>query len=94
MKLSRLTSLEVEKLNEELRELELRIADLEDVLARPERVKKIIRDNLEQIKTDYNQPRRTEISMDVGGIDVADLIEKEGCYLDDPSWLCETHVFK
>lgn len=77
MKLSRLTSLEVEKLNEELRELELRIADLEDILARPERVKKIIRDNLEQIKTDYNQPRRTEISMDMGGIDIADLIEKE-----------------
>ncbi len=77
MKLSRLTSLEVEKLNEELKELNLRIADLEDILAKPERVKKIIRDNLEQIKSDFAEPRRTEISMDMGGIDIADLIEKE-----------------
>lgn len=77
MKLSRLTSLEVEKLNEELKELEERIADLEDILAKPERVKKIIRDNLDQIKAEFGEPRKTEISMDMGGIDIADLIEKE-----------------
>ena len=78
MKLSRLTSLEVEKLNEELKELEARIADLEDILAKPERVKKIIRDNLDGIKAEFGEPRKTEISMDVGGIEIADLIEKEG----------------
>lgn len=77
MKLSRLTSLEVEKLNEELKDLDLKIADLEDILAKPERVKKIIRDNLEDVKNEYGEPRRTEISMDMGGIDIADLIEKE-----------------
>lgn len=77
MKLSRLTSLEVEKLNEELKELEARIADLEDILAKPERVKKIIRDNLDGIKAEFGEPRKTEISMDVGGIEIADLIEKE-----------------
>ena len=77
MKLSRLTSLEVEKLNEELKELEARIADLEDILANPERVKKIIRDNLDEIKSEFGEPRKTEISMDMGGIEIADLIEKE-----------------
>ena len=77
MKLSRLTSLEVEKLNEELRELELKIADLEDILAKPERVRKIINDKLEEIKTEFGEPRRTEISLDVGGIEIADLIPKE-----------------
>ncbi len=77
MKLSRLTSLEVEKLNEELKDLDLKISDLEDILAKPERVKKIIRDNLEDVKKEYGEPRRTEISMDMGGIDIADLIEKE-----------------
>lgn len=77
MKLSRLTSLEVEKLNEELKELEARIADLEDILAKPERVKKIIRDNLDEIKSEFGEPRKTEISMDMGGIEIADLIEKE-----------------
>lgn len=77
MKLSRLTSLEVEKLNEELRELDLKIADLEDILAKPARINQIIRDELENIKTEFNQPRRTQISMDMGGIDIEDLIEEE-----------------
>ena len=77
MKLSRLTSLEVEKLNEELKELEEKIADLEDILAKPERVRKIIIDKLEEIKKEFGEPRRTEISMDVGGIEIADLIPKE-----------------
>lgn len=77
MKLSKLTSLEVEKLNEELRELELTIADLEDILQKPERVLKILRDNFEIIKKEYGDARKTEISLDVGGIDIADLIAKE-----------------
>lgn len=77
MKLSRLTSLEVEKLNEELRELEMTIADLQDILARPERVLQILRDNFEDIKNQYGDERKTEISLDGGGIDIADLIEKE-----------------
>ena len=77
MKLSRLTSLEVEKLNEELRELENTIADLQDILARPERVLQILRDNFEEIKNQYGDERKTEISLDGGGIDIADLIEKE-----------------
>ncbi len=77
MKLSKLTSLEVEKLNEELRELEDLITDLEDILARPERVLKILRDGFEQIKEQYGDERKTEISLDAGGIDIADLIEKE-----------------
>ena len=77
MKLSRLTSLEVEKLNEELRELKNTIADLQDILARPERVLQILRDNFEEIKNQYGDERKTEISLDGGGIDIADLIEKE-----------------
>lgn len=77
MKLSKLTSLEVEKLNEELKELDLTIADLEDTLAKPERVLKILHENFEKIKKEYGDARKTEISLDMGGIDIADLIEKE-----------------
>ncbi len=77
MKLSKLTSLEVEKLNEELRALDALIADLEDILATPARVLKILRDNFEEIKNNYGDKRKTEISLDAGGIDIADLIEKE-----------------
>ena len=77
MKLSRLTSLEVHKLKDELKELEALIADLNDILARPERVLQIIYDNLEEIKTQFGTPRKTQISMEIGNIDNEDLIEKE-----------------
>ena len=77
MRLSNLTSLEVEKLNEELAELERTIADLKDILATPARVLKIIRDNLEVIKNTFGDARKTEISLEMGGIDIEDLIAEE-----------------
>lgn len=77
MKLSRLTSLEVEKLKEELAELEKLIADLKDILEKPQRVLAIIRDELEQVKINYGNPRKSEISIDYGDIDIGDLIERE-----------------
>ncbi len=77
MKLSRLTGLEVHKLNEELAELSNKIIDLKDILARPERVLAIIKSDLEEIRTQYATPRKTEISLDMGGIDIEDLIERE-----------------
>ena len=77
MRLSKLTSLEVEKLNQELAELELLITDLQDILDRPERVLQILRDNFEEIKKAYGDARKTEISLDMGGIDIADLIAEE-----------------
>lgn len=77
MKLSKLTSLEVEKLNEELMELENIITDLKDILDKPERVLKIIRDDLETVKQTFGDNRKTEISMDLGGIDIEDLIAEE-----------------
>ena len=77
MKLARLTSLEVTKLKEELEELEALIADLNDILAKPQRVLQIINDYLENVKNQFGTPRKTEISMEVGNIDNEDLIEKE-----------------
>lgn len=77
MKLSRLTSLEVEKLKEELNQLEITIADLKDILSSNERILQIINDELEQVKINYGNPRKTEISTDYGDIDIADLIERE-----------------
>lgn len=77
MKLSKLAKLEVEKLNEELRELEALIADLTDILAKPERILQILKEGFEVIKKNYGDARKTEISLDAGGIDIADLIEKE-----------------
>ena len=77
MKLGRLNALEVEKLKEELAALEAQIAEYRDILAKPERVKQIIKDEITEIKEKYNEPRRSELSYDAGEIDIADLIPKE-----------------
>lgn len=77
MKLSKLTSLEVEKLNEELASLEATITDLKDILENPARVLQIVRDDLEKVKQEFGDARKTEISMDMGGIDIEDLIAEE-----------------
>ncbi len=77
MRLQRLTSLEVEKLQEELAELERTIADLKDILANETRVLDIIKTDLRTIAEKYPSPRKTELSYDYGEIDIEDLIEKE-----------------
>lgn len=77
MRLSRLTGLEVEKLNEELTQLLSTIDDLKDILANEYRVLNIIKTDLLAIKEKFPSPRRTEISIDYGDIDVADLIAEE-----------------
>ena len=77
MRLQRLTSLEVEKLKEELNGLHIKIADLKDILANEYRIMAIIRDDLTDIKNRYPSPRKTEISLDYGSIDDEDLIDRE-----------------
>ena len=77
MKLSKLTSLEVEKLNEEYNELENLIKELNSILASEEKVLSIINDNLEAIKNQFADARKTELSHDSSDINIADLIKKE-----------------
>ncbi len=77
MRLQRLTSLEVEKLREELAQLEAAIADLKDILAHDERVMAIIKNDLLAIKAKYPSERKTEISVDYGDIEDEDLIDEE-----------------
>ena len=77
MRLQRLTSLEVEKLKEELAELERTIADLKDILANESRVLAIIKEDLASIRDRFPSERKTELSYDYGEIDVEDLIEEE-----------------
>lgn len=77
MRLQRLTGLEVEKLNKELAELEQTIANLKDILANEDKVLQIIRAQLIEVKEAFACPRKTEISIDYGDIDIADLIARE-----------------
>ena len=74
MRLQRLTGMEVEKLKEELIELQNTIADLKDILSSEARVRDIIKTDLLEIKAKYPSPRKTELSYDYGDIDIADLI--------------------
>lgn len=64
MRLQKLTGLEVDKIETELAELIKLIIDLKDILEKPERIREIIRDELEEIKEKYGTPRRTEIIYD------------------------------
>ncbi|NLB89024.1 MAG: DNA gyrase subunit A, partial [Syntrophomonadaceae bacterium] len=75
MRLAQLTGLERSKLEEEFNMLLEKIADFEDILARPERVFQLIKEDIEDIKTKYGDKRRTEISMDEGDFDIEDFID-------------------
>ena len=78
LRLYRLSHLEVDKLKEELNQLELAIADYKDILAHESRVLGIIKDDLLEIKRKYPSTRKTEIAVDLDGEIVdADLIPVE-----------------
>ena len=76
MKLSRLTGLEVEKLNAELGELEILIVHLKEILSDEGKINEIIKTELLEIKEKYPTPRKSEIIMDYDDIDIGDLIER------------------
>src|SRR6185503_17901235 len=78
LQLYRLTGLEIDKVRAEYAELLEKIKDLLDILAREERVMKIIKDELKVIKEKYATPRMTDIVPDEGEIAIEDLIVNEG----------------
>jgi len=77
MRLGRLTGLQREKLEEELRMLLELIAELESILKSEEKLNTIIRDELVETKEKYDEPRRTEIEDSYDDIDIEDLIPNE-----------------
>ncbi|MDE7301318.1 MAG: DNA topoisomerase 4 subunit A, partial [Clostridia bacterium] len=77
LRLYRISHLEVDKITGELAELERAIEDYKDILANEYRVLEIIRTDLLEIKRKYATERKTEIAVDFGDIDDADLIPVE-----------------
>jgi len=77
LQLQRLTSLERQKITDELREIRARIADLRDILAKPRRVDEIVATELKQIREEHGDPRRTEIQDAVDDLSIEDLIAEE-----------------
>jgi len=77
MRLHRLTGLEQEKLSDEYREILNTIRALIEILENPSRLLEVIREELEQIRTDYGDARRTEIQHSQEDLNVLDLIAPE-----------------
>jgi DNA gyrase subunit A len=77
MQLRRLTALEADKIRQEHEDLQTQIADLQDILARRERILEIIETEITDIKTRFATPRRTVITHAEGEIDDRDLIANE-----------------
>ena len=77
MRLHRLTGLEIEKLLAEYRELIEKIAELLHILASPARLLEVIREELEKVKEEYGDERRTEITSSRRDLTVEDLIDEE-----------------
>jgi DNA gyrase subunit A len=77
MRLHRLTGLEQNKIVAEYQELLGQIVDLTDILARPERLTQVIRDELIAVREQYGDARRTEINRDHLDLSTEDLIEPQ-----------------
>ncbi len=78
MRLRRLTGLERDKIQSEYDDLLALIADLSDTLAKPERIITIIKEEMDEIKRKYANPRRTELMVgEVLSLEDEDLIEEE-----------------
>ena len=77
MRLRRLTGLERDKIQSEYDELIALIADLADILAKPERVSQIIKEELDEVKRKFGDKRRTELMVgEVLTLEDEDLIEE------------------
>lgn len=74
MRLQRLTGLEQDKILSEYRDVMAQIADLLDILARPERITSIIFDELVSIKSEFGDERRSRIEMNATELNTEDLI--------------------
>lgn len=77
LRLHRLTGLATEEVINEYKELLVKIAELLHIINSPERLMEVIREELEQVRTQFADERRTEITAASGDIDLEDLIAQE-----------------
>ncbi len=77
MQLRRLTALEADKIRLEHDQLQVQITDLQDILARRERILEIIETEVKQLREKHATPRRTVITLKEGELDDIDLIANE-----------------
>ena len=81
MRLYQLTGLERGKVEAEYAELKKLMEYLEDLLAHPEKIYAVMKEDLSEIRAKYGERRRTDLSIDEGEIDIEDLIADEPCVI-------------
>src|SRR6266498_1595145 len=81
LRLYQLTGLEREKIDTEYKDVIESIKDLQDILAKEQRVLTIIKKELREIRDKYGSPRLTDIVPDEAEINMEDLIANEGCII-------------
>ncbi|MGO5096162.1 DNA gyrase subunit A [Agathobaculum sp. LCP25S3_E8] len=79
MRLGRLSGLEQEKINDEYKELEGKIASFEEILSCDANILAVVKAELQEIKQKYGDERHTEIANVADEIDIEDLIEEQTC---------------
>jgi DNA gyrase subunit A len=77
LRLHRLTGLEQEKIFKEYKEILVKIKELSDILADPDRLLNVIREELAELRENYGDERRTDIVQDHSDLSVEDLIPQE-----------------
>ena len=86
MRLSQLTGLRVDQLHQEFYDLQKLIADLQEILDNPERCKQVMKDELQEVKEKYGDPRRTQIVPDEHEFNAEDF------YPNDPVVITVSHL--
>lgn len=81
MRLGQLTNLERNKIEDEIVQINAKIADLNDILGSQERKYTIVKEELTEIRNKYSDQRRTEICNVSGEVDIEELIPREDCVL-------------
>ncbi|MDQ6888581.1 MAG: DNA gyrase subunit A [Gemmatimonadota bacterium] len=77
MRLAKLTGLEIEKLEDELKEVRGTIKELRDILTSRPRRMRMVKEELQELSSKYGDERRTEITSDEGEFTIEDLIAEE-----------------
>lgn len=81
MRLGQLTNLEREKIENEINELTIKIANLNEILASKEKQLNLVKEETMAVRNKYADQRRTEICAVSGEVDIEDLIPQEDCVL-------------
>ena len=81
MRLGQLTNLEREKIENEINELTIKIANLNEILANKEKQLSLVKEETMAVRNKYADQRRTEICAVSGEVDIEDLIPQEDCVL-------------